>query len=213
MTPERTSSFRFSHPLADCLLSFLVRMDAATSTHMTSFPDLLDQSDFVYGVIRGSDTQHVLSVAQPDVLRRTWNVVRQNADEWNSDNMFEALERIRRQNYALIVDSELARYYISQRPCDLAMLDIVETGFSRGWVLGNVSASVAAHVDEVADEVRANAVEWRATRARWWRQECNGGQSEKDTAAAEDGRTGKFNIRHDSMSISESKHSVQLEPV
>lgn len=178
MTADRAGLFHFTEPVTESRLSFLIRMEAATSPrpHIVSFSDLLRQTTFRYGVIRGSDSEHLLSVSTADpVLRQIWAKVQENRATWKSENMFEALERVRREDYALIVESDIARYYISQRPCDLAMIGIESTGVSLGFAVRNISSEYLTGINAVLAEARSNTAGWwRRIRNRWWRRECSG---------------------------------------
>ena len=178
MTQERKEIFTFTNPISQIQLSFLAKQDAVSHNHLTSFAGLLNQNEIQYGVIRGSDTEYLLQTSQNRVLKQLWENIKTNRGLWMSENIFEALERIRRQNYALIVDSDIARYYISQRPCDVVMVDRAVTGISMGFALQN-NTDILDEMNKVVAEVIHRTGVWRRSRRRWWRQECD--EDEEDT--------------------------------
>jgi len=86
---------------------------------MSSFQDILNQGDLRIGVIRGSDVEDALKHSTTEPYRTLWATIQQQHPQVTVENVYQGLERVRRERFALILDYPEAEYYSRLQPCDL----------------------------------------------------------------------------------------------
>ena len=144
---------------------------------ITSSLELIQSSDYEFGLLRGGVAHHQLSTSTQPLYLTAW--ARLNTF-WPSaliDRLPEGLDRVRRhRQFALIVDSPTAEYVTTRRPCDLystePFLDAVAYGFAISRRVSGADVLRAAINRQLA-RLRRDSV-LQTLYLHWWRTECNG---------------------------------------
>ena len=142
--------------------------------------DLLS-SDLSYGVVEHSEAQHMLATSSESAVRAMWTRM---TNFWPSAfvyNAEEGIDRARRERYAFVIDTPIAEYKASRKPCDLyttePFLDIMQYAF----VMNKDNIRLRHVIDRELRRMK-NMGEIQTTYLRWWRDDCSRSQVRSPTA-------------------------------
>ncbi|KAL3872519.1 hypothetical protein ACJMK2_035743 [Sinanodonta woodiana] len=118
-----------------------------------NFKDLASQDDVTIGIIKGGATQDFFERSTGSVEKAVWNKIQINKAESLIDtpisNGIDRLRRKRISDFALILESSMAKYFTRHQPCDLYIVSeqMVTAGYSLAFPQGsplfrNVSVAV-----------------------------------------------------------------------
>jgi len=137
---------------------------------------LIQSTDYEFGMLRGGVAHHQLSTSADPLLRAAWARLQSFWPSAIVSRLPEGLDRVRRnRRFALIVDSPTAEFVTTRRPCDLyatePFLDAVSYGFAIGRQIAGAGQLQAAINRQLA-RLRRDSV-LQTLYLHWWRSECN----------------------------------------
>ncbi len=114
----------FSKPFLHSTVSILIRAPRAGDDISILFmEDLLNQTRINFGVVDRSKTHKDLKSATEGIEKAIWEKMNRKKRSSIIPSLKEALVKVRRGNFALILQSTDSTYLASKRPCDLMSLD------------------------------------------------------------------------------------------
>lgn len=165
VTQERLQIVNFTQPLGDIQLAIVVRKGNPTTDNANSARHPLQ-----YGVIAGSNSDMILKHSDQSQITLSDDVQRRPRATLGSIN--EALERVRKENFALIIEETIAEYYIRQPPCDLSIAGSF-MGDSHYALAVRNDNELLRNVNRALHTLIGRSDIWRGLQRRWWRSQCS----------------------------------------
>ena len=114
----------YTKPFLHSTLSLLTRAPSSNDDiPIFLWEDLLNQTTYKYGVLRGSHLEKELKRSRDHVTRKIWENIRSKRRRYLLPSIEEGITRVRNGNFAFILPSTYATYISSKAPCDLMALD------------------------------------------------------------------------------------------
>ena len=131
----------------------MVHRTIPTRAPFVDLEHLISNKDYKYGTINNSQTyKYIMEVAAGEefqVMRRFWQTPEGQAQL--VPNVSAGLEKARKEKYAFIMESMMAKYHINKRPCDLTTV---------GEQFGTRSYGLALPVDSpILEEMHSGILE------------------------------------------------------
>lgn len=139
--------------------------------HQLTRGDQLLTAGHIYGVVRDSVVQRLLATSTDQLHRAMWARM---SSSWHAafvDSVQEGVERVRREQFAFIVESSTAEYLVSRRPCDLYATEPFLDSLSYAFALRKDDYQLKAAIDAQLRRM-ADSSELQMLYLRWWRDEC-----------------------------------------
>ena len=177
VTPKHEKAVTMSVPITDLKLTVVLKRPSGKPGNMSPpilrIDDLLDdQSDLQYGLVNRGAAWHILRHSQDLKLQTLYRNIQTNHRRHLLANVQEALTRVRRRNFALIMEKEVAEYYIREEPCDLITISSYDVGKHYSFAFQNNSAWLPLF-NQWITTMKANRVRWRGIREKWWEGGCS----------------------------------------
>lgn len=139
--------------------------------HQLTNGEQLLTTDHVYGVLRDSPVQDLLSTSRDPTHRAMWARMSSFWPTTIVDSVQEGVERVRSERFAFIVESPTAEYLATRRPCDLYATEPFLQSMSYAFAVRKGEAALKATLD---DQLRrmADSSELQMLYLRWWKDEC-----------------------------------------
>lgn len=139
--------------------------------HQLTNGEQLLTTDHVYGVLRDSPVQDLLSTSRDPTHRAMWARMSSFWPTTIVDSVQEGVERVRSEHFAFIVESPTAEYLATRRPCDLYATEPFLQSLSYAFAVRKGETALKAALD---DQLRrmADSSELQMLYLRWWKDEC-----------------------------------------
>ena len=143
-----------------------------TSTRITTADQLLS-SDLQYGVVRDSVTERHFRDANDSMTRALWARASTFWPPAAVANVQEGVERARREQYAFVLDSPMAEFVASRRPCDLYATEPFLAVMTYAFAVRKADGRLRQDVDREMRRMQSGD-DMQQMYLRWWRDECGG---------------------------------------
>ncbi|GAB1608273.1 glutamate receptor ionotropic, kainate 2-like [Argonauta hians] len=168
------------------LTAFLTKQRSDQS--IKSIRQLVDQSEYKYGVLKYSDLKGFFESSKRDPYERMWLQMHTEMDEVVIENVEDAIDKVRNTNFALINDQIVNEYYAGKY-CELEShtQHIEEKTYAFAFPKG---APYREEINRVLLEIKENGT-LDVIKQRWFFGDC-GDQTEKDMKKVKEGSRLKF---------------------
>ncbi len=175
-TADRQADFTFTDPIDNIHLTLVITKPGPNQPlRATGIYDLIKDDDITFGVIRGSETAIIMETAQDGTVTMLWStILRKSAFV---ENIYEGLEKVRSENFVLILDSASAEYYIGQEPCDLMMVGAFLHGRHYAFAIRN-GQELLGKVNNAIKKVKSEHSQLYMMKSKWFKSECTKTSSE-----------------------------------
>ncbi len=175
VSEERLEMVDFTNPFSDVRIATLSR-DAETRSQQR------------YGVVTNEEIKYFLSL---EANRRLKESFQSNGRITHVNSLLEGLDKVRSDHLSLLMESEVADYYVEQEPCDLSASLVSATDFHYSFAVRN-NSELLPGLNAALARLQARRSELQRLRAKWWRRDCSG---ESESSTLEAARNGKVRQR------------------
>lgn len=176
-TEDRKQYFSFSENIDEIFLSVVVVKPAPGHQPIVdSVNDIVNKEFIEFGVIRDSETAMLMERSEDPLLSSIWNKIVERPKISFVENIYDGLERVRRENFVLIMDKQKAEYYTEQEPCDLMTSGSYRTGGYYALALKN-DAELLPRLNDAIRSLKQDVIRLQRVRNRWWTFACSGSRS------------------------------------
>ena len=142
---------------------------------ITSLSQLL-QTDYVIGVVKDSASEIVLRSSSDPVYKAVWRRILNNRSQSSLvNNLQEGLDRVKRERFALILESPMAEFQATRSPCELyasePFLDVLYYSFA--LQKGAEAKEFRESFNRELAGLKASD-EMQTLYLKWWRDQCFG---------------------------------------
>ena len=113
--------------------------------------------------------------SEDPLLAAIWNKIKMRAMSRIAENIYDGLERVRRENFVLIMDKQMAEYYTELEPCDLMSSGSYRTG-SYYSIAMKKDPELVANVNSALLSLKQDVIRIQRIKNRWWTFACTGAQ-------------------------------------
>lgn len=134
--------------------------------------DQLLATDLSYGVVERSAASRILSSSNEERNRHMWGRMQESKSSPIVGSVQEGIDKARRENYAFVLDSSMAEFVATRKPCDLyatePFLDVMRYAFAMRKEDSRLRNAIDNELKRMlmSDEMQTMYL-------RWWRDECN----------------------------------------
>ncbi|KAK8784934.1 hypothetical protein V5799_008701 [Amblyomma americanum] len=148
--------------------------------------DLAAQSKIRYGCVASGSTESFFKESKLEPYERMWTVMSSNRDELLASSNAEGVERVRRGDYAFLMEAATIEY-LTDRDCQLAQIGGPLDSKGYGFALPRASP-YTAHLSEAILRLQETGVIARLKK-HWWTGHCSQQrEQEKGSAALSDAK-------------------------
>lgn len=142
---------------------------------ITSLSQLL-QTDYIIGVVKDSASEAALRSSSDPIYKAVWRRILNNRSQSSLvNNLQEGLDRVKRERFALILESPMAEYQATRSPCDLyasePFLDVLYYSFA--LQKGDEAKDFRQSFNRELAGLKASD-EMQTLYLKWWRDQCFG---------------------------------------
>ena len=204
VTKERMAVVDFSEPFLSLRSSALLRKPKGgkrqRQQRITNSQSLLD-SNITFGVITNSIGHRILATSSESKNHAIWERMVSFGKSALVRSLEEGVDRSLREKYAFILDSPMAEYKASRKPCDFYATEPFLEVMTYAFVLRPDEFRLRQMVDRELKKMK-HSDEMQSLYLRWWRDECNGYSRNSDDTFETD-----INRRYANMNSSPNQSS------
>lgn len=171
---ERQNVVEFTSPIEEVQLTVLMSKPEGSEARREMSPsELLSRSDIMFAALRESDTVRALMTSSDPTLRSLYRrLLQQNTPAFMA-NMYEALEYVRREGFALLLDSGMADYHIGREPCDLRRITTFP-GERHYALAARKEDPIIGELNRAIESLKSQGGSWLQLKRNWWQSQCPG---------------------------------------
>ena len=113
--------------------------------------------------------------SEDPLLSTIWSKIRQRPQSSIAENIYDGLERVRRENFVLIMDKQKAEYYTELEPCDLMSSGSYRTG-SYYSIAVKKGTELLPKINAALLSLKQDVIRIQRIKSRWWTYACTGSQ-------------------------------------
>lgn len=129
-------------------------------------------SDMTFGVVENSVAYRILAASNDPLKTMLWKRMGTFQTPRVVFGAQEGIDRARREDYAFILDSPMAEYVATRRPCDLYSTDPFLDVMTYAFAMRRDDNRLRSVVDSELKKMKLSD-EMQTMYLRWWRDECD----------------------------------------
>ena len=167
-TEERRQVVDMTTPVSQVYSTMVMRK---STTSISSLRDLSRSRSLVHGVIHNSETEYAMADSDNTVIQGLYQKINATRRRHTVRNVLDGIERVRRGNFVLLLDSERAKHVVRQDPCNLKMVGSFLVGRQHSFVV-NKNSDILVSIDRAIKQLQRQRVEISRFRFKWWPNKC-----------------------------------------
>jgi hypothetical protein len=147
--------------------------ESLTAPSIYSVEDLVDSPDVKFGTVTSGATMNFFKTSKIALFRQMWDQMNRFESDVFPKSTKDGIKKVRDEKgkYAFIMESAMAKYAVSERPCDLTVIGepLAERRYAFGVQKGN--PSLRNNLNDAIVRMKNNG-ELVQLQQRWFSGEC-----------------------------------------
>jgi len=132
-----------------------------------------------FGVVENSAAYRILAASNDPLKTMLWKQITSFQSPVVVFGTQEGIDRARREDYAFILDSPMAEYVATRRPCDLYATEPFLDVMTYAFAMRRNDSRLRSVIDSELRKMKLSD-EMQTMYLRWWRDECDDSEIKTD---------------------------------